>query len=187
MKKILVYVVSAVLSTALISCKQENPHVLLQTEKGDIKIELFENKSPVTVDNFLKYTEAGFYDETVFHQVIEDFMVKAGGFTTDFDEKDPLYPPIENEADNGLSNLRSTVAMDRTHEINSATSEFFINLGNNNILDHGGKDFGYCVFGRVVEGMDVIEKIGSVDTHSRDDLTDVPVEPVKILSATVLK
>jgi len=156
--------------------------VILNTSLGDIKIELDAEKAPVTVANFLAYVDDGFYDGTVFHRVIPGFMIQGGGMTADMKQKQ-TKGPIQNEADNGLKNDRGTVAMARTAAKDSATAQFFINLKANDFLNHGGRDFGYAVFGRVIDGMDVVDKIAAVPTSSRGMHQDVPAEPVLIVSA----
>ena len=161
---------------------EENIMVVIKTSKGDIKVELNEKKAPVTVKNFLAYVDAGHYDGTIFHRVIDGFMIQGGGFTKDMRQK-PTRAPIENEAANGLGNERGTIAMARTSDIRSATSQFFINVVNNAFLNHRDKSaqgYGYCVFGRVAEGMDVVDAIKSVRTAAQD----VPVETVEIISIT---
>lgn len=156
--------------------------VVLATTMGDITIELLPEQAPVTVENFLGYVESCFYDGTIFHRVIPGFMIQTGGLTADMSEK-PTGPPIPNEADNGLSNDRGTVAMARRPEPNSARAQFFINLVDNEILNHGVRDFGYAVFGRVVEGMDVVDAIAAVGTRTRNGMRDVPLEDVVIRTA----
>lgn len=156
--------------------------IILSTSLGDISIELDAAKAPITVKNFLSYVESGFYDGTIFHRVIPDFMVQCGGFTPDMVQK-KTSSPIKNEADNGLSNEPYTLAMARTSDINSATSQFFINLADNVFLDHGKRDFGYAVFGKVVKGTEVVDKIGAVKTGRSGGHQDVPVTPVVINSA----
>jgi len=155
--------------------------IVISTSLGDITVELFADKAPVTVKNFLAYVDAGFYDGTVFHRVIPDFMVQCGGFTPDMQQK-TTQAPIKNEADNGLSNEPYTLAMARTSDINSATSQFFINLADNVFLDNGKRDFGYAVFGKVVKGTEVVDKIGEVKTGSTGGHRDVPVQAVTINS-----
>jgi peptidylprolyl isomerase/peptidyl-prolyl cis-trans isomerase B (cyclophilin B) len=165
-----------------------NPRVALQTSKGRIVIELYADKSPKTVKNFLDYTKAGFYNGTIFHRVIPGFMVQGGGFLPDMTEK-PTRPPIQNEADNGLQNQRGTLAMARTSDPNSASAQFFINVANNNSLNFRGKStegWGYAVFGNVVEGMDVVDAIVQVPTTTKGPYGDVPVQPVLIQKATVV-
>ena len=153
------------------------PMVLISTSSGDIKLELYEKKAPITVANFLSYASDGFYDGTIFHRVINNFMIQGGGFTADMSQK-PTKPPIKNEADNGLKNERGTIAMARTAVVDSATSQFFINHKDNAFLDNGARDFGYAVFGKVVDGMEVVDKIAAVRTKAGD----VPVETVTIVS-----
>jgi peptidyl-prolyl cis-trans isomerase B (cyclophilin B) len=168
--------------------KGGNPRVALDTSKGAIVLELDPDKAPKTVENFLAYVRAGQYDGTVFHRVIDGFMVQGGGYTADFTEK-PTRGTITNEADNGLENDAGTVAMARKPDPHSASAQFFINVADNEFLDHKGKTpqgWGYAVFGRVVEGMDVVEAITKVRTGSRGPHQDVPVEPVVIERATVL-
>ena len=160
----------------------DNPVVLIKTNKGNIKVELNREKAPVTVDNFLSYVNDGFYNNTIFHRVIKGFMIQAGGVTKDLKQKDSK-PPIKNEANNGLKNIRGSIAMGRTAAVDSATSHFFINQADNPFLDHGVRDFGYAVFGNVTEGMDVVDEIANVKTNS----ADVPLEPVIIESITVVK
>ena len=159
-----------------------NPHVTLATSKGDITLELFPRKAPQTVENFLEYVDSGFYDGTIFHRVIPNFMVQGGGLTPGLNDK-KTRAPIMNEADNGLANNRGTVAMARTQQRDSATAQFFINLADNDFLNHGARDFGYAVFGRVAEGMDVVDAIAAVETGNRGMHRDVPTEDVVIESA----
>ncbi|CAD5108726.1 peptidylprolyl isomerase [Zestomonas carbonaria] len=160
----------------------DNPRVLLATSLGEIEVELDAGKAPVTVKNFLAYVDSGFYDNTIFHRVIPGFMVQTGGYTESMSEK-KTREPIKNEADNGLHNVRGTLAMARTSEVNSATSQFFINQKDNAFLDHGVRDFGYAVFGKVVRGMDVVDRIAQTPTTFRAGMRDVPAQPVVILSA----
>ncbi|HET7921355.1 MAG TPA: peptidylprolyl isomerase [Gammaproteobacteria bacterium] len=155
--------------------------ILMTTSLGEIEIELFADKAPVTVENFLAYVDAGFYDGTIFHRVIADFMVQCGGFTPDMVQKKGRAP-IRNEADNGLSNEPYTLAMARTSDIHSATSQFFINLADNTFLDHGKRDFGYAVFGKVSKGSEVVDRIAEVRTANRGGHGDVPVDAVVIQS-----
>lgn len=159
--------------------------IRLRTSKGDIVVELNEEKAPITVANFHKYVEEGYYEGTVFHRVIKDFMIQGGGFTSDLQRKQ-THEPIQNEAANGLSNERGTLAMARTNDPHSATSQFFINHADNAFLNHVAQQSdGYAVFGRVVEGMDVVDEIAQVATTTQGGMQDVPVEPVSILSASV--
>ena len=156
--------------------------VVFSTTLGEVTIELYPEKAPKTVKNFLAYVDAGFYDETIFHRVLPGFVIQGGGFTENMEQKS-TRPPIKNEADNGLKNERGTLSMARTRDVNSATSQFFINLIDNASLDHGTRDFGYAVFARVVVGMDVIDKIAAVRTSNRGMYQNVPVQPVVIQSA----
>jgi peptidyl-prolyl cis-trans isomerase A (cyclophilin A) len=162
--------------------KETSPVVVLNTSLGKIKLELDAEKAPITVENFLAYVDAGFYDGTVFHRVIPGFMIQGGGMNADLGQKE-TRGPIQNEADNGLENDRGTVAMARTAAKDSATAQFFINLKDNDFLNHGARDFGYAVFGRVVEGMDVVDKIAAVPTGGKGMHQNVPLEPVLIISA----
>lgn len=162
-----------------------NPIVLFKTSKGDIKIELYQKQAPISVQNFLDYVKSGQYNHTIFHRVIDGFMVQGGGFTADFKQK-PTKAPIKNEADNGLKNTRGTLAMARTSDVDSASSQFFINVVDNPFLDFRSKTpsgYGYAVFGKVIDGMDVVDKIKTVKTGSAGGHQDVPKEPVEILEA----
>nr|CRH07290.1 Peptidyl-prolyl cis-trans isomerase A [Candidatus Magnetococcus massalia] len=161
--------------------KGANPMVIISTNLGDIKLSLNEEKAPISVANFLSYVDKGHYDGTIFHRVIPNFMVQGGGMDENMKEKS-TDAPIKNEADNGLKNTRGSIAMARTQVVDSATSQFFININDNDFLNHGGRDFGYAVFGEVAEGMDVIEKIVAVPTGNRGFHQDVPTEPVIIQS-----
>lgn len=160
-----------------------NSMVVMHTNFGPIEIELFNDKAPKSVENFLAYVEAGHYENTLFHRVIPNFMIQGGGFDTNFQQK-PTQPPIENEANNGLSNARGTLAMARTMSPHSATSQFFINVQDNTFLDHqgtySGQAWGYAVFGQVTNGMDVVDQIRGVETGRRSGHQDVPTEPVII-------
>lgn len=163
---------------------EANPKVLMKTTLGDITIELFADKAPVTVGNFLSYVDDHFYDNTIFHRVIKGFMIQGGGYTPDIHKK-PTKAPITNEAENGLKNLRGTIAMARTMDPHSATSQFFINHVDNASLDYTASNeegFGYCVFGKVTAGMDVVDAIANVQTMTRHGMRDVPRETVKIIS-----
>lgn len=167
----------------------KNPMVLISTSLGDIKVELYEDKAPATVKNFLAYVNDKFYDGLVFHRVIPGFMIQAGGMDKDLKEK-PTKPPIKNEAGNGLKNETGTTAMARTSVVDSATAQFFINVKDNDFLNHkddspGG--YGYAVFGKVVDGMDVVHKIEQVKTANKGMHQNVPVEPVVIKSITLVK
>lgn len=163
----------------------QNPKVTVETSMGSFTMELFKEKAPITVNNFLKYVREGFYDGLTFHRVIKNFMIQGGGLDENLQPKKTRFA-IKNEATNGLSNRRGTVAMARTAVVDSATSQFFVNVVDNPFLDHKGKrpeDFGYAVFGEVVEGMDVVDAIREVKTGSQGGHTDVPLEPVVILRA----
>ncbi|MEW5802640.1 MAG: peptidylprolyl isomerase [bacterium] len=164
--------------------KAKNPVVLIETSMGTIKIELFEKNAPLTVKNFMSYVKEKFYDGTIFHRVVPDFVIQGGGFTQDMTQK-PTKAAVKNEATNKISNTAGTVAMARTSVVDSATSQFFINLRDNLFLDHKDETdqgFGYCVFGKVIEGMDVVTKIGKVPTATKGFNRDVPVTPVVIKS-----
>ncbi|MDJ0905966.1 MAG: peptidylprolyl isomerase [Woeseiaceae bacterium] len=158
--------------------------ITIKTNHGDISVELFEDKAPISCENFRQYASDGHYDGTVFHRVIPNFMIQGGGMDEDLSSK-PTREPIKNEADNGVSNARGTLAMARTMVVDSATSQFFINLKDNDFLDHGTRDFGYAVFGQVADGMDVVDKIAAVQTGNRAGHQDVPVEAVTITEVTL--
>jgi peptidyl-prolyl cis-trans isomerase B (cyclophilin B) len=166
--------------------EQANPSVILETSKGPIKIALHADKAPQTVENFLKYVDDKYFDGTIFHRVIDNFMIQGGGFTPEMQQK-PTGDPIENEADKGLKNARGTIAMARTSDPHSATSQFFINTGAaNDFLNHTAKSsqgWGYCAFGEVIEGMDVVDQISVVETGRHGMHNDVPQEPIVIQSA----
>lgn len=164
----------------------KNTQVRLTTNYGDIVIELDTENAPLTTDNFLKYVEQGFYDGTIFHRVIPGFMIQGGGFTADMQRK-RTNPPVRNEASNGLNNLAGTIAMARTNNPDSATSQFFINLADNAFLDYKAENPGYAVFGKIIEGMATVEKIGDVETGATKGMKDVPVEPVIIESAEIVE
>lgn len=156
--------------------------VVFEISHGTIEVEVYPDEAPVTVENFLKYVDEGFYDGTIFHRVIPGFVIQGGGFDAQMVQKE-THPPITNEADNGLKNLRGTLSMARTQDKDSATSQFFVNLNDNDFLDHGTRDFGYAVFARVVQGMDVIDEIAGVKTGTSGHHADVPVKPVVVESA----
>ena len=158
--------------------------ITISTNHGDIVIELFEESAPISCENFRNYVSDNFFDDTIFHRVIPNFMIQGGGFTSDMSQKE-TRDPIKNEADNGEKNLRGTLAMARTQVVDSATSQFFINLNDNGFLDHGGRDFGYAVFGKVTEGMDVVDAIAGVPTGNHGGHADVPVDPVIMTKVTV--
>jgi peptidyl-prolyl cis-trans isomerase B (cyclophilin B) len=166
-----------------------NPVVVMETSLGDITIELLQDSAPKTVANFLDYVKAGFYRDTIFHRVIKGFMIQGGGLTAGMEQK-PTRPPVENEAANGQKNMRGTVAMARTGEIHSATAQFFINTVNNSFLDHRSNNpdgFGYCVFGKVTDGMEVVDKIENSPTGNKGMFRDVPVQPVIIKDVRLKK
>jgi len=176
----------AVALAAAVACGgtdgREAPVVVMETSKGTIRIELFPEQAPIAVENFLAYADSGFYDGTIFHRVIPGFVIQGGGFTTEMEQKE-TRDPITNESDNGLQNLRGTLSMARTPAAHSATSQFFINLQDNPALDYGGRPgttYGYAVFGKVIEGMDVVDAIAAVPTGTAGGMPDVPVDPVVI-------
>jgi cyclophilin family peptidyl-prolyl cis-trans isomerase len=156
--------------------------IRFETSHGPFTVELFPKEAPVTVENFLRYVDEGFFDGTIFHRIVPGFVIQGGGLTADFSNK-KTRAPISNEAKNGLKNGRGYLSMARTSDINSATSQFFVNLVDNAFLDNGPRDYGYAVFGRVTEGMDVIDKIARVSTGRREGYTDAPLEDVVITSA----
>ena len=159
--------------------------ITLKTSLGDIVLELDHAKAPKTSENFEQYVRDGHYDGTIFHRVINNFMIQGGGFLPDMMQK-ATRDPIENEAKNGLSNVTGSIAMARTTDPHSATAQFFINVKDNNFLDHPGQDgWGYCVFGKVTEGLDVVEAIKAVDTTNRAGHSDVPVDPIVIEKAEI--
>jgi peptidyl-prolyl cis-trans isomerase B (cyclophilin B) len=172
---------------ALSACSapaNNNPVVVIETSMGDIKVELFEDKAPISTRNFLRYVDDKFYDGTIFHRVIPDFMIQGGGFEPGMKQEKDTYPAIKNESSNGLLNERGTLAMARTPAPDSATAQFFINVKDNDFLNRAKAPdkVGYAVFGRVIEGMDVVDKIRRVETHEFEGQKDVPVEDVMIKS-----
>ncbi|GAW65626.1 peptidyl-prolyl cis-trans isomerase [Geoanaerobacter pelophilus] len=169
--------------------EEKNPVVLMETSMGNVKIELFKDKAPISVRNFLSYVKDSYYDGTIFHRVIKSFMVQGGGLDESMQPKKTKFA-IKNEATNGLKNVRGTLAMARTSVVDSATSQFFINVVDNAFLDHAGKTpdrFGYAVFAQVVEGMDVVDAIREVKTGNKAGHQDVPVEPVFINSIRLIE
>lgn len=188
LKKLLLATAALLLAGNLAAAEQAaqpnnpRPHVLLTTSMGEIELELRADKAPISVQNFLSYVDSGYYDNTVFHRVIPNFMIQGGGFTADLEQK-KTQAPIKNEADNGLLNRRGSVAMARTGVVDSATSQFFINSKDNDFLNNGARDFGYAVFATVVKGMDVVDRISDVRTGNLHGFQDVPLKPVLILSA----
>jgi peptidyl-prolyl cis-trans isomerase B (cyclophilin B) len=191
MKKLVAGAVAFLLATSLAAIGAEDsarPRVKLSTTKGEIVIELFPQAAPKTVANFLQYVNDGFYNGTIFHRVIKNFMIQGGGVTEDMTQK-PTREPIINEADNGRTNLPGTVAMARKMDPNSATAQFFINVKDNAALNFRNKDpqgWGYCVFGRVVSGMDVVKEIENTPTGMKDGVPDVPQTPVVITKVSVV-
>ena len=156
--------------------------IRFETSHGGFTIELFAKEAPITVENFLQYVDDGFFDGTIFHRIVPGFVIQGGGLTADFaNKKTPAA--IRNEASNGLKNTRGSLSMARTSDVNSATSQFFVNLSDNGFLDHGPRDYGYAVFGRVTDGMEVIDKIAAVTTGRRKGYQDAPLEDVVIVSA----
>ncbi len=158
--------------------------ITIKTNHGDIIVELLEEKAPISCENFRQYVKDGHFDGTVFHRVIPNFMIQGGGMEEDLSPRS-TRDPIKNEADNGEKNERGTLAMARTGVVDSATSQFFINLNSNDFLNHGGRDFGYAVFARVSDGMDVVDKIAAVATGSRGGQQDVPLDSVIISEVTI--
>ena len=189
-------IVTPIVSFALFSlmCLQlnsayANPKVLMETSKGDLTIELYENEAPRTVKNFLSYASEGFYNNLIFHRVIKDFMIQGGGMDSEMRQKDPK-PPIKNEARRGLGNNRGTLAMARTNIIDSATAQFFINVKDNDFLNHTdntARGFGYAVFGEVIKGMDVVDSIARVKTGNFNGFQDVPKEPIFIKNVSIIE
>ena len=174
-------------TTLPVAMAADAPQVSLKTNMGEIVLELYPEKAPKSVENFLQYVKSGHYNGTIFHRVINNFMIQGGGFDKDMQQK-PTRPPIENEAKNGLKNEPYSVAMARTSAPHSASSQFFINAKNNSFLDYPGQDgWGYAVFGKVVKGTEIVDKIKAVETTSSSLSRDVPVKPVIIESASVIK
>lgn len=160
-----------------------NPSVTIRTNHGDIEVELFETKAPITVKNFLQYVDAKHYDKTIFHRVIDGFMIQGGGMSAEMAER-AVKSPIQNEASNGLLNKKGTLAMARTSDVHSATAQFFINVADNDFLNYRNSTpsgYGYCVFGQVTKGMDVVDKIKKVETSSKKGHQDVPIKAVEII------
>lgn len=186
--KSVIYFLSAfclILSTNVLAATQ----VEFKTNMGNFTVELFPEKAPATVENFLQYVNSGFYQGTIFHRVINNFMIQGGGFERDLFEK-PTKAPVKNEASNGLKNKIGTIAMARTPDPDSATAQFFINLKDNDFLDYTSPEpdkIGYCVFGNVIKGMDVVKKIAVVPTGNISQFSDVPIKPIKIISASLIK
>ncbi len=184
LKRLSMFAIGMTLAVAALT-SQAAPSIQMQTSMGTIVIELDSEKAPITVKNFLQYAKDGFYDGTIFHRVIDGFMIQGGGFTKEMGEK-PTGAQIPNEAKNGLKNMRGTIAMARRAEPHSATAQFFINHKDNSALDYPSQDgWGYAVFGKVTQGLDVVDKIAKVRTGNRGMFQDVPVEPVVIQSVKV--
>jgi cyclophilin family peptidyl-prolyl cis-trans isomerase len=160
--------------------------IRFETSLGDFTIEFFEKEAPLSVANFKSYIDEGYFDGTIFHRIVPGFVIQGGGFTEDMAQK-KTKAPVKNEADNGLKNQRGTLSMARTNDINSATSQFFVNLKDNDFLDHSRGNFGYAVFAKVTEGMDVIDKIAAVATGRKKGFDDVPVEAVTMTSVRPLE
>jgi cyclophilin family peptidyl-prolyl cis-trans isomerase len=160
--------------------------IRFETSLGDFTIELFDKEAPESVANFTRYIDEGFFDGTIFHRIVPGFVIQGGGFTEDMTQK-KTRPPVKNEADNGLKNKRGTLSMARTNDINSATSQFFVNLKDNDFLDHSRGNFGYAVFAKVTDGMDVVDKIAAVQTGRKRGFDDVPVEAVTMKSVRRVK
>ncbi len=192
MKRILLFLLSTFIMVSLLNCSKnptDGPLVRIETTYGDIVMTLYPLESPKTVENFLQYVKEGFYDNTIFHRVIRRFMIQGGGLTPELKTK-PTRDPIINEAANGLKNKRGTIAMARGSEPDSARAQFFINLRNNPFLDHKKKtlsNWGYCVFGRVIEGMDVVDKIEGIPTISKKGFPKFPETLVIIKKVSVLE
>jgi peptidyl-prolyl cis-trans isomerase A (cyclophilin A) len=164
------------------SALRKDNMVIFETSHGNFTVELFPEEAPITVENFLRYVDDGHFDGTIFHRIVPGFVIQGGGLTSEFGNKE-TRKPISNEAKNGLKNTRGNLSMARTSDINSATSQFFVNLADNAFLDHGPRDYGYAVFGRIRDGMDVIDKIAAVRTGTRKGYQDAPLEDVVITSA----
>ena len=160
--------------------------IRFETSLGDFTIEFFDKEAPESVANFSRYIEEGFFAGTIFHRIVPGFVIQGGGFTEDMTQK-KTKAPIKNEADNGLKNSRGTLSMARTNDINSATSQFFVNLKDNDFLDHSRGNFGYAVFAKVTDGMDVVDKIAAVETGRKKGFDDVPVEAVTMKSVKLMK
>ncbi len=187
MKKIFIGICLLVAFNVLAAPKTALPVVEIKTTLGNIKVELYPAKAPLTVKNFLMYVEKKRYDGTIFHRVMAGFMIQGGGFDKSLN-KVATESPVKNEADNGLANDRGTIAMARTNVVDSATNQFFINLKNNSFLNHSGRrNFGYCVFGKVIAGMDVVDKIAKVKTTRKQRYSDVPEKTIIIKSIVEVK
>ena len=184
-KTLLAILLTIPLLVSSLSLAQDNPIVVIQTNKGAITVELWADKAPISVENFLRYTDSNFFDGMVFHRVIPGFMIQGGGFSPDMVQKS-TYDAIKNEASASVPNDRGTLAMERTNVVDSATAQFFVNLVDNDFLNHTDetqRGFGYAVFGEVIEGMDVVDTIAKVETATTKGFQNVPTEPVVITSA----
>jgi peptidyl-prolyl cis-trans isomerase A (cyclophilin A) len=177
------------LAGSAFAAEGKNPTLVIETSLGNVTVELFQKEAPISTQNFLDYAKSGFYNGTVFHRVIPGFMIQGGGFTADLSLK-PTKAPIKNEAANGLKNQRGTLAMARTNIVDSASSQFFINVANNEFLNHregGPAAYGYAVFGKVTSGMEVVDKIAATPTGMKHGMGDVPLTPIVIKSVKVVK
>ena len=184
-----IFLSSGIVAAAAANHPAKNPVVLMETSMGNVKIQLDPQKAPISVQNFLDYVKAGFYKGAIFHRVIPAFMIQGGGFSPEMQEK-PTRPPIKNEAGNGLKNERGTIAMARTMIVDSASAQFFINVADNGFLNHRDNSmqgYGYAVFGKVIDGMDVVDRIAKVKTGFQKGMGDVPETPVLIKSMKVLQ
>ena len=177
-------VASALLMSLTATLANANTYVNFKTTQGDIQVELFDKEAPISAKNFADYAKSGFYNGTIFHRVIPGFVIQGGGFDSAMVQKE-TKAPIKNEAKNGLLNKRGTLSMARTQNINSATSQFFVNLVDNDMLDPSSRDYGYAVFGKVTKGLEIVDKIAKVPTGRSGYHSDVPVKPIIILSTTV--
>lgn len=187
LRRITLFLLLSLSLTAQSALAEEVTKVVMKTSMGEIHLDLYPEKAPVSVENFVNYARSGYYDGTIFHRVISNFMIQGGGFTPDMQKKSSGNP-IQNEANNGLSNRRGTIAMARLPQPHSATSQFFINVQNNMNLDYkGDNDWGYAVFGQVTEGMNVVDDIRFVQTSRKPPFSDVPVEPVIIEQVTIIE
>ncbi|MCP5208804.1 MAG: peptidylprolyl isomerase [Hahellaceae bacterium] len=186
--KLLVSFFTLLLSFCVTANEPDNsPRVKIETTEGVVILELNPSKAPISVENFLTYVNDGYYNGTIFHRVIPNFMVQGGGFDDRLNQKPGTRKAIRNEADNKLHNSRGTVAMARTNAPHSATSQFYINVVDNNFLDQNSQSYGYAVFGKVVEGMDVVDKISQTQTGQKSGMGDVPIKNISIIKATIIK
>jgi cyclophilin family peptidyl-prolyl cis-trans isomerase len=174
--------VAAMTTVTVAQSKYDTTKVVIATNLGDITVLLYEKESPISVKNFLAYADTGFYGGLIFHRVIPGFMVQGGGFTKNMMKRQPVFPPIKNESDNRMKNDRGTLAMARTQDPHSASSQFFINVVDNSRLDISAQGWGYAVFGKVIEGMEIVDKIAATKTQTVGGFNDVPVEPIIIIS-----